>query len=313
MTNVNEKSYRPITLADYKGQEKTKKLIKVYLAAAQRRGECLDHVLISGPSGCGKSTLAGVLANEMGGKLLASNGMTLKKNEDIYNIFDQIEEGTILFIDEIQALPKKLQEVFYTAMEDFFYDYMEEGEFSTRKFLPHFTLVAATNEVGGLSEAMSNRFPIKIILNPYSVSEMANIVMQSCGKLGMDISIEAAELVGKASRGVPRVANGIVRRVSDFAVLFNDNFIDIDVVNEAFDLMEINSEGFNRNDMNYLKCLANSRKPMGIDSIAISINLDRKTVENAIEPYLLANGYVYRTPRGRCLTEKGVKSVKEFV
>jgi Holliday junction DNA helicase RuvB len=305
MQQTEEKSFRPQYLKDYQGQEKVKKLITVYIQAAKRRGETLDHVLITGPSGGGKSTLAGIIANEMGGNLIAFSAMTLKKKDDMYNMFSQIEENTIIMLDEVQALPKKLQEMLYTAMENYYYDYVSDEIYSERIQIPHFTLIGITNETGGLTEPFKNRFPINIILNPYNTTEMGKIAKQSCAKLEMNISDEAAELIGQASRGVPRVCNGLLRRVADFGLLFNDGYLDVKTVEEAFDMMDINKYGLNNQDMAYMNLLHNAHKALGIDTIAMSINIDRKTVENTIEPYLFQKGYVFKTPRGRVLTELG--------
>jgi Holliday junction DNA helicase RuvB len=307
MQQNEEKSFRPQYLKDYQGQEKVKKLVTVYIQAAKMRNETLDHVLITGSAGCGKSTIAGIIANEMGGEYIGFSAMTLKKKDDMYNMFGQIQEGTVILLDEIQALSKKLQEMLYTAMENFYYDYVSEDVYSERIQLPHFTLVGITNEIGELTEPLKNRFPIQLFLAPYSSSDMGNIVKNSCNKMDLKITDEAANLIGQASRGVPRVCNALLRRVSDFGLLFNDGLLDLNTVKTAFEVMDVNQFGLNSQDMSYLRLLHGAHKAVGVDTIALSINLDKKTVENVVEPYLLQKQYIFKTPRGRVITESGKK------
>lgn len=307
-----EKAYRPTTLADFSGQEKVKKMLTIYIKAAKLKNEPLDSVLISGPSGTGKTTAANIIANEMGKPMKTYSGPAIKTVQDMVDILSSIqEEGEILFIDEIHALNKKVQEQLYFAIEQFVVDVNIDGE-SIRQELPHFTLIGATTSLGGLEEPCRNRFPIKVELQPYDSDSMMNIVKRSYQAMKIDIDDECAKMIGDCSRGVPRIANSYVRRVYDVALVMNDGKIDKEVVESAFDLMDINKYGLTHSDMVYLEYLASARKAVGVDTLSTALGTDRVSLESTIEPYLITKKLIIKGARGRSITQKGINIVKEF-
>lgn len=308
---ASEKGYRPQTLNDLNGQPKIKKMLSVYIKAAQIKNECLDHVIVTGPSGSGKSTTAGIIANELGKKFKAYSGPTISDVNDMSEIILGIDEGDVIFIDEVHRLSRKVQEMLYFAMEQFEADVIIDGT-PQRIQVPHFTLIAATNLYGGLEDAMLNRFPIQLKLAAYDDDTMAIIVKQICVNKNIKIDDESARMIGGCTRGVPRNANSYVRRVNDFALVVNDGVITPDVVREAFDFMDINEYGLNRDDMAYLKCLCAQTKAVGIDTLSVTLGVDKTTIETKIEPYMMQKGYVHKTPRGRIIDDSARQIVKQL-
>ena len=299
-----EKSYRPVTLADFKGQEKTKRLLEIYIKAAKMKNEQLDHVLISGPSGTGKTTLAHIIGNELEKEVKVYSAPTIKKVDELVDILSSVDSGTVLFIDEVHRLNNKLSEALFLAMETFTVNSNLEG-IQEKLNLPHFTVIGATTNLGDMPEAMINRFQIKIALQPYNSNQMADIIKQSYAAMGVDIDNECAEMIAGTSRGVPRIANSHLRRVYDFALVLNDGIITKEIIEESFEVMGVNKYGLNQMDVDYLSYLHKACKAVGVDSIAMALNTDKKTLENNVEPYLVQCGYIYKSPRGRMISEKG--------
>lgn len=304
----NEKSYRPSLLKDFKGQEKTKKLLDIYIRAAKMKNEQLDHVLISGPSGTGKTTLAHIIANEMGKEVKVYSAPTIKKVDELVDILSSVDNGTILFIDEIHRLNNKLSEALFLAMETFTVNSNLEG-IQEKLSLPHFTVIGATTNLGDMPEAMINRFQIKVALQQYDNNQISDIIKQSYKTMGVSIDDECAEMIANTSRGVPRIANSHLRRVYDFALVLNNGVITKNIVEESFEVMGINKYGLNKMDVDYLKYLHKACKAVGVDSISMALNTDRKTIENNVEPYLVQCGYIYKSPRGRMISESGKKVI----
>ena len=303
-----EKNVRPLTFADFSGQEKTKKMLEIYIKASHLKNECLDHILISGPSGCGKSTVANIIANESGQHIRTFSAPAIKKISDLTEILCNVEENDIIFIDEIHALSRKVQEQLYFAMEQFVVDV--DGEIGQERIdLPHFTLIGATTDLGGLEEPCRNRFPITVHLTPYSKNDMTDIVRNICRTMEIEIEEDAARMIGGSCRNIPRLANSYVRRVYDVALVLNDGAINVESVEYAFDLLDINQYGLNYNDMKYLSLLGSTAKAMGLATIANGLGIDSKSIESVIEPYLLQQGYITKTPRGRLITNKGRQAI----
>lgn len=307
---ANEKGFRPQKLNDFSGQGKAKKMLEIYIKAAKMKNETLDHVLIAGPSGTGKTTLANIIANECGKELKVYSGPAVKKIEDMIDILASVKEGDMIFIDEIHALSRKVQEQLYFACEQFVVDVNDDGE-SNRMEIPHFTCIGATTDLGGLEEPCRNRFPIHINLVQYDNHEMSRIIKDVCKSMKIDIDDECANMIGECSRGVPRNANSYMRRVYDFALVMNDGKITKKVIEDAFDFMDINRYGLNRMDMDYLNLLYEAKKPIGIDSIAMALGTDKGSVETVVEPYLVRKKLVMKSLRGRTITKDGVKIVKD--
>lgn len=310
MKKFNDISFRPNTLEDFQGQDKVKKALNIYIKAAKVRGDCLDHTIIYGTSGCGKTTLANVIANEMKANLREYSAPAIKKVSDIIDILLNINEGDILFIDEIHRLNSKCEEQLFIAMEQFVVDAdSEEG----RVDLPHFTLLGATTSHGMLSEPFRNRFQISIELTPYKVDHMTKIVKNSFSRINTEIDDKCAEMIAGRSRGIPRVANGFVRRVKDFAIVLNNGEINESIVEDTFAVLEIDSLGLTKQDHRYLHVLTHEfrGKSVGIDLLAAALNDDKTTLENAVEPYLMQKDLVRRTARGRIATEKAYEIMKD--
>ena len=312
MQKFNEVAMRPTKLADYEGQDKVRKALNFYIKAAKMRGDCLDHTIIYGPSGLGKTTLANIIANEMEANILTVSAPTIKTTQDMISILMTLSEGYILFIDEIHRLPKKVEEILYFAMEDFVVDAEVDGV-KTRTQIPVFTLIGATTAKGMLSEPLRNRFQISLELVPYQVNNLVDIIIGSVTKLGGIIDAACAQMIAQRSRGVPRIANGYVRRVQDFAMVTNEGIINEDVVNEAFDFLGVDENGLTEQDQRYLGTMAKmfQMKTVGIDTLCSALNDDKSTIEKTVEPYLIQKGYVRKTPRGRVLTEEGYKIGKK--
>lgn len=303
-----EKSYRPSTLADLIGQPKVQRMLSVYIKAANMRHETLDHVLITGPSGCGKTTTASIIANELGEALKVYSGPAIKTVDDLTQILLNVKMGDVIFIDEVHRLGRKCQESLYFAMEQFQIDIMQDGV-ASRVPIPHFTLIGATNLYGGLNDAMLNRFPIQVKLAKYSDDDMCGIVRKELEHLNIDATGDAIREIASRTRGIPRNAGSLTKRVCDVAMVSGTDVIDIDIVNDAMSMMDIYPFGLNADDVEYLSCLDSVRKT-GIDTICLMMNTDKQTVEEKIEPYIMRCGLVMKTARGRVLTERGKELIE---
>ncbi|MBR6329305.1 MAG: Holliday junction branch migration DNA helicase RuvB [Lachnospiraceae bacterium] len=307
-----ESSLRPQRLEDYTGQEKVKSTLKVYIDAAKERGEALDHVLFYGPPGLGKTTLAGIIANEMGTHMKVTSGPAIEKPGEIAAILNSLSEGDVLFIDEIHRLNRQVEEVLYPAMEDFAIDIMiGKGPTarSIRLELPRFTLVGATTRAGLLTAPLRDRFGVISRLEFYTPTELARIITVSAKVLGVDIEKNGAAELAKRSRGTPRLANRLLKRVRDFAQVRYDGRITEEVARTALDILDVDSLGLDASDRLLLTTILDrfDGGPVGLETIAAAIGEDAGTIEDVYEPYLLQNGFIARTPRGRVLTEAAIE------
>ena len=312
-TDVTEEDYslegslRPQTLEDYVGQEKTKSTLKIYIEAAKQRHDALDHVLFYGPPGLGKTTLSGIIANEMGVHMKITSGPAIEKPREMAAILNNLQEGDILFVDEIHRLNRQVEEVLYPAMEDFAIDIMIGKGASARSIrldLPKFTLVGATTRAGLLSAPLRDRFGVMHHLEFYNQKELTIIVLRSAGVLGVEIDERGATEIAKRSRGTPRLANRLLKRVRDFAQVKYDGKISYEVACFALDLLEVDQYGLDQTDRKILKTMILNFNggPVGVETLAASIGEDSGTLEDVYEPYLLQNGFINRTPRGRMAT-----------
>ena len=303
-----EKSLRPQTLDDYIGQQKAKENLKIYIEAAKARGESLDHVLFYGPPGLGKTTLAGIIANEMGTHMTVTSGPAIGKPGEMAAILSNLQEGDVLFVDEIHRLNRQVEEVLYPAMEDYAIDIMLGKGATARSIrldLPKFTLVGATTRAGLLSAPLRDRFGVVHHLEFYTVEELKTIILHSALTLGVEIDEEGAYEMARRSRGTPRLANRLLKRVRDFAQVKYDGRISKEVASFALDLLEVDKMGLDQNDRNILMTMIGkfAGGPVGLDTLAAAIGEDAGTIEDVYEPYLVKNGLINRTPKGRVVTE----------
>lgn len=303
-----ESHLRPQLLDDYIGQEKAKEILKVYITAAKERGEALDHVLFYGPPGLGKTTLAGIIANEMHVNIKITSGPAIEKPGEMAAILNNLQEGDVLFVDEIHRLNRQVEEVLYPAMEDYAIDIMIGKGASARSIrldLPKFTLVGATTRVGMLTAPLRDRFGVIHRLEFYTVEELKRIIARSAKVLDVGIDDAGATALARRSRGTPRLANRLLKRVRDFAQVKYDGDITEDVANYALDLLDVDKCGLDQTDRNLLMTIIErfDGGPVGLDTLAASLSEDSGTIEDVYEPYLLKNGFIQRTPRGRIVTD----------
>ena len=303
-----ESHLRPQLLDDYIGQEKAKEILKVYITAARERGEALDHVLFYGPPGLGKTTLAGIIANEMHVNIKITSGPAIEKPGEMAAILNNLQEGDVLFVDEIHRLNRQVEEVLYPAMEDYAIDIMIGKGASARSIrldLPKFTLVGATTRVGMLTAPLRDRFGVIHRLEFYTVEELKRIIARSAKVLDVGIDDAGATALARRSRGTPRLANRLLKRVRDFAQVKYDGYITEDVANYALDLLDVDKFGLDQTDRNLLMTIIErfDGGPVGLDTLAASLSEDSGTIEDVYEPYLLKNGFIQRTPRGRIVTD----------
>lgn len=305
----NELLIRPSSIDEYIGQKEVKENIDIFIKAAKMRKESLDHVLLYGPPGLGKTTLAYIIANEMESNIKVASGPAIEKTGDLASILSSLEEGDILFIDEIHRMPRFVEEILYSAMEDYVLDIVVGNDSTSRNIrieLPPFTLVGATTRAGDLSSPLRDRFGIVSKLNFYTIDELTKIVNRTSKVLDTPIDSEAAIELARRSRGTPRIANRLFKRVRDFALVMGDGVITKKIVDMALDKLKVDKIGLDETDYNLLKSIIEKFNggPVGIEAIASSIGEEQSTIEDVYEPYLLQNGLLKRTNRGRIVTEK---------
>ena len=303
-----ETSLRPLSLNEYIGQEKAKEHLRIYIDAAKARGEALDHVLFYGPPGLGKTTLAGIIANEMGVNMKVTSGPAIEKPGEMAAILNNLQEGDVLFIDEIHRLNRQVEEVLYPAMEDYAIDIMIGKGASARSIrldLPHFTLVGATTRAGLLTAPLRDRFGVVHHLEFYTPEELQTIIVRSANVLGVEIDSKGAYAMARRSRGTPRLANRLLKRVRDFAQVKYDGVITEEVANFALDLLDVDKYGLEQLDRTILLTIIEKfgGGPVGLDTLSAAIGEDSGTLEDVYEPYLIKNGFLNRTPKGRVASD----------
>ena len=303
-----ENHLRPQLLEDYIGQAKAKEMLKIYIEAAKARGEALDHLLFYGPPGLGKTTLAGIIANEMNVNMKITSGPAIEKPGEMAAILNNLQEGDVLFVDEIHRLNRQVEEVLYPAMEDYAIDIMIGKGASARSIrldLPKFTLVGATTRAGMLTAPLRDRFGVVTRMEYYTVEELKKIILRSAKVLEVGIDENGAYAMARRSRGTPRLANRLLKRVRDFAQVKYDGYITEEVADYALDLLDVDKEGLDQTDRGILLAMIEKfgGGPVGLETLAASIGEDPGTIEDVYEPYLLKNGFIQRTPRGRVVTD----------
>ncbi len=306
--DAGEASLRPQTLNDYTGQEKAKGNLKVYIEAARRRNEPLDHVLLYGPPGLGKTTLAGVIAHEMGVALRVTSGPAIEKTGDLVALLSNLTQGDIVFIDALHRLSRVVEEILYPAMEDYAVDIIigkGPSANSIRLDLPHFTLIGATTRAGQLSSPLRDRFGVSLRLELYTPAELQKIVLRSAALLGTEIDPEGAFEIASRSRGTPRLANRMLRRVRDFALIYHDGTITRKAADDALNRLDVDYLGLDATDRRMLLSIIQNYGggPVGLETLAATIGEEAVTLEDVYEPYLMQIGFLTRTPRGRCVTQ----------
>ena len=300
---------RPLTLSEYIGQSEIKENLEVFIKSSVMRGETLDHILLYGPPGLGKTTLAYIIANELGTNIKTASGPSIEKSGDLAAILSTLEEGDVLFIDEIHRIPRYIEEILYPAMEDFYLDIIVGSDGSSRNIkinLPHFTLVGATTRAGDLSSPLRDRFGIISKLNFYTEDELYQIVKRTSRVLDTPITDDAAIELAKRSRGTPRIANRLFKRVRDFALVYGDGIINKEILDNSLDRLKVDKTGLDDTDYNLLLSIVErfNGGPVGLEALASSIGEEASTIEDVYEPYLLQQGYLKRTARGRVVTDK---------